>query len=158
MPHDHNSAIDWPGIRAAALVLGVREAARQAAANLPDIEKERFVFRVLKRSKREGWIREKLMSSLSSKPYNPGKKLSSNVVTGAGALANGLAEMSSDTRIGLAMLAKRSVDRANRSNVELKVSSTKELRELTAAASEIGAWRQAEGQHQTLVNVNILNS
>lgn len=51
--------IDWPGIRAAAVTIGVREAARRAATNLPPVEANRFVERVLKRSTREGWIKEK---------------------------------------------------------------------------------------------------
>jgi len=50
------SAIDWPGIRATAVDVGVREAARQTAAHLPDDGRERFVFRVLKRPQREGWV------------------------------------------------------------------------------------------------------
>ena len=149
--------IDWPGIRAAALVLGVREAARQAAANLPDIERQRFVFRVLKRSKREGWIKAKL-SSMSSVPRNSGKPMSSNVATGAHVVAIGLAELSHETRIGLAQLAKRAVDHAVKSKRALSLSSTSDLRQLTASAAQIGGWNEGEQTHQTLVNVNILNS
>ena len=50
------SAIDWPGIRAAAVAIGVREAARQAGSNLPPDELVRFTERVMKRSSREGWL------------------------------------------------------------------------------------------------------
>lgn len=81
-------AIDWAGIRAAAVLMGVREAARQAAQDLPPDEQERFVERVMKRSSREGWLVRKgqmsAMSAVVSAPsQGPLKPLSANVRTGA---------------------------------------------------------------------------
>jgi len=35
--------VDWPGLRAAAVAIGIRKAARQAARDLPPDERERFV-------------------------------------------------------------------------------------------------------------------
>ncbi len=57
--------IDWPGIRANAVTLGIRGSARAAAANLPDNERDRFIERVMKRASREGWevSRQKAMVS-----------------------------------------------------------------------------------------------
>jgi hypothetical protein len=48
--------IDWPGLRAAAFVIGIRPAARQAAQDLPPDEQERFVQRAMKRCSREKWL------------------------------------------------------------------------------------------------------
>jgi len=48
--------IDWPGLRAATVAIGIRRAARQAAQDLPPHEKERFVERAMKRCPREKWL------------------------------------------------------------------------------------------------------
>ena len=95
---------------------------------------------------------------MSSIPRNSGKPLSSNVATGAHSIATGLATITHETRIGLAKLAKRAVDHAIKSKRALPVSSTGDLRQLTASAAQIGGWDDREQTHQTLVNVNILNS
>ena len=48
--------IDWPGLRAAAVVIGIRAAARNASSHLPLVEQKRFVERVMKRASREKWL------------------------------------------------------------------------------------------------------
>ena len=48
--------IDWAGLRAAAVAIGIRKAARQAARNLPPDEQERFVQRAMKRCSRQKWL------------------------------------------------------------------------------------------------------
>src|SRR6266536_292779 len=48
--------IDWAGLRAAAVAIGIRQAARQAARDLPSGEQERFVQRAMKRCSREKWL------------------------------------------------------------------------------------------------------
>jgi hypothetical protein len=48
--------IDWAGLRAAAIAVGIRQAARQAARDLPSDEQERFVQRAMKRCSREKWL------------------------------------------------------------------------------------------------------
>ena len=48
--------IDWAGLRAAAVAIGIRKAARQAARDLPPDEQERFVQRAMKRCSREKWL------------------------------------------------------------------------------------------------------
>src|SRR5262245_6836180 len=48
--------IDWPGLRAAAVGVGIRKAARQAARDLPPDEQERFIQRAMKRCSREKWL------------------------------------------------------------------------------------------------------
>lgn len=82
-----SQSIDWPGIRAAAVIVGVREAARQAGADLPSLERNRFVERVLKRSAREGWIVQKA-EIMSATRTNDEKAMSANVLTGAESMQN----------------------------------------------------------------------
>src|SRR5215472_4143523 len=48
--------IDWAGLRAAAVAIGIRAAARQAARDLPPDEQERFIQRAMKRCSREKWL------------------------------------------------------------------------------------------------------
>jgi hypothetical protein len=48
--------IDWAGLRAAAVAIGIRKAARQAARDLPPDEQERFIQRAMKRCSREKWL------------------------------------------------------------------------------------------------------
>src|SRR5215471_9347949 len=48
--------IDWAGLRAAAVAVGIRQAARQAARDLPLDERERFVQRAMKRCSRQKWL------------------------------------------------------------------------------------------------------
>ena len=94
--------IDWSGIRAAAVVIGVREAARQAAADIPEIERNTFVERVMKRSSREGWIVRK-----TEIVQNTEKTLSAPVRNGADSLARRLAEDSAHTRVGFSKAARK---------------------------------------------------
>jgi len=48
--------IDWAGLRAAAVAIGIRPAARQAARDLPPDEQERFIQRAMKRCSRQKWL------------------------------------------------------------------------------------------------------
>ena len=80
------SVVDWPGIRASAVAVGVREAARRSAAHLPDDERERFVFRVLKRSQREGWVVGAKATRAAPVARQTAGPMSSNVLTGGDVL------------------------------------------------------------------------
>lgn len=77
--------IDWAGIRAAAVVMGVRAAARKAASNLPEYQQKRFLNRVMQRCHREGWIKAKEEDerSMSSPADNPADIVSQVVETPA---------------------------------------------------------------------------
>jgi hypothetical protein len=48
--------IDWAGLRAAAVAIGIRKAARHAARDLSPDEQERFIQRAMKRCSREKWL------------------------------------------------------------------------------------------------------
>src|SRR5258708_40366630 len=103
--------IDWPGIRAAAVALGVREALRQAAKDLSPYEQNRFVERGLKRCSREKWlVREERMTPAREK--GEGR----NVPNGAYCLANYLAERKNHTKIHLSEYVVNAPKRAARSH------------------------------------------
>ena len=46
--------VDWSGLRASAVIMGIKPAARAACRHLPEDEQTRFVERVAKRASREG--------------------------------------------------------------------------------------------------------
>lgn len=77
--------IDWPGLRAAAAVVGIRAAARQASENLQPDEQNRFVERVMKRASREGWETAK-KAAIASADANV-RKMSAPVRTGVETLS-----------------------------------------------------------------------
>ena len=55
--------VNWPDLKAAATALrNVAEAARLAAANLPEYQQRRFIERVNKRATREGWLSNDVQS------------------------------------------------------------------------------------------------
>ncbi len=101
---------DWAGIRAASVVVGVREAARQAAKHLPTEEITRFVERVMKRCSREGWISQAKEYREAAKPRGA---LSANVRTGAEIVQDTLLENSKETKLGLTAYAARMAKQAS---------------------------------------------
>jgi hypothetical protein len=74
--------IGWPGLRAAAVAVGIRKAARQAARDLPPDEQERFVQRAMKRCSREKWLVKSEQVRADAIVTSPGA-LSANVRNGA---------------------------------------------------------------------------
>jgi len=83
--------IDWAGLRAAAVAIGIRPAARQAARNLPPDEKERFVQRAMKRCSREKWLVKSQQDKTDAIVMFP-TALSANVRKGSDVLSEVLAE------------------------------------------------------------------
>ena len=79
--------IDWPGLRAAAVAIGIRPAARQAAQDLPPHERERFVQRAMKRCSRQKWLVKSQQDKADAISTHP---LSANVRSGADVLTNAL--------------------------------------------------------------------
>lgn len=80
-----SQAIDWSGIRAAAITFdSVNAAAIQAGANLPPDEAERLRQRINKRAMRERWMDVSKVARLS-KPTNA-KPLSNSVLSGSAAI------------------------------------------------------------------------
>src|SRR5262249_28063385 len=91
--------IDWAGLRAAAVAIGIRPAARQAARDLPPDEQERFVQRAMKRCSREKWLAKSQQDKADALTTSP-TALSANVRKGSDVLTEVLAEDSRATRLG----------------------------------------------------------
>ena len=107
----NDGGIDWPGLRAAAVAIGIRKAARQAARDLPPDEQARSVQRAMKRCSREKWLVKSEQVKADAVAMSP-TALSANVRTGADALANALAEDSHATRIATARAHRKAAEHA----------------------------------------------
>jgi hypothetical protein len=83
--------IDWAGLRAAAVAIGIRRAARQAAQDLPLDEQERFVQRAMKRCSRQKWLVKSQQDKAEAIATSP-TALSANVRKGSDVLSEVLAE------------------------------------------------------------------
>lgn len=101
---------DWSGIRAASVTVGVREAARQAAKDLPPDEQDRFVERVMKRCSREGWLIQAQAVRTAPRTQQQAKPLSAPVRNGADSITSTLAERHSKTKLGLSAWAVTSAE------------------------------------------------
>jgi len=101
--------IDWAGLRAAAVAIGIRPAARQAARHLPPDERERFVQRAMKRCSRQKWLVRSEQDKAEAVATSP-TALSANVRKGSDVLSEVLAEDSRRTRIGLSAAARKAAD------------------------------------------------
>ena len=100
--------IDWPGLRAAAVAIGIRPAARQAARDLPPEEQERFVQRAMKRCSREKWLVKSQQDKADAVATSA--TLSANVRNGADVLSEILAEDSRETRFNLSAAARKAAE------------------------------------------------
>ena len=110
--------VDWTGLRAAAVAIGIRKAARQAARDLPPVEQERFVQRAMKRCSREKWLakahQDKFDAIASTRTW------SANVRSGADAIAETLSERRHNSALHLAKYAEESGKRLAESKGDLK--------------------------------------
>ncbi len=101
--------IDWAGVRAAAVAIGIRRAARQAAIDLPPDEQERFVQRAMKRCSHQKWLVKAQQDKADAVATSP-SALSANVRKGSDVLSEVLAEDSRATRIGLSAAARKAAE------------------------------------------------
>jgi len=101
--------VDWAGLRAAAVAVGIRKAARQAARDLPPNEQERFVQRAMKRCSREKWLIKSQQDKSDAIVTSP-SALSANVRKGADVLSEILAEDNRETRMGLSAAARKAAE------------------------------------------------
>ena len=129
--------IDWVGLRAAAVAIGVREAARRAAADLPPDEQRRFVERALKRSSREHWLEIK---AAPKPPERNEKPMSANVRKGSDVLSEVLAEDSRETRIGLSAAARKAAETLAKMPGSKVIKHAQAHRHLTASSSVLHGW------------------
>ena len=101
--------IDWAGLRAAAVAIGIRQAARQAARDLPTDEQDRFVQRAVKRCSRAKWLVKSQQDKADAVVTSP-SALSANVRKGSDVLSEILAQDSRETRIGLSAAARKAAE------------------------------------------------
>jgi len=146
--------IDWSGLRAAAVAIGIRKAARQAACDLPPDEQERFLQRAMKRCSREKWL-AKTEQIKADAVATSTRTLSANVRTGADALATALAEDSHATRIAAARAHRKATEHAaNLSGQTLMDKDVAQaLKHHDQGAAIVHGWsemEQAQGAHVPL--------
>jgi hypothetical protein len=149
--------IDWAGIRAAAVTVGVRRAARQAARDLPPDEQKRFVDRVMQRSHREGWIRQKTAIIEKRLDVAQAKPMSAPVSTGADSIAAALAEDSDATKIGFSTTARKFAEHVATKKPNLDKDRAQAIRHMAGVASTVHGWEAKDGgDRRVMINIGIL--
>jgi hypothetical protein len=146
--------IDWPGLRAAAVAIGIRPAARQAARDLPPDEQERFIQRAMKRCSREKWLVKSQKDKADAVVTSP-SALSANVRKGADVLSEILAADSRETRIGLSAAARKAAETFAKMPGSKVIKHAQAHRHMTASSSGLHGW-QAD-QAGVSFNLNVLN-
>jgi hypothetical protein len=131
--------IDWAGLRAAAVAVGIRPAARQAALDLPPDEQERFVQRAMKRCSRERWLLKAQQDKADAVATSPAA-LSAPVRTGSDVLSDALAEDSRKTRIGLSAAARKAAETLAKMPGSKVIKHAQAHRHMTASASVLHSW------------------
>jgi hypothetical protein len=146
--------IDWPGLRAAAVAIGIRPAAREAAQDLPPHEGERFIQRAMKRCSREKWLVKAQQHKADAAVTSP-TALSANVRKGADVLSEILAEDSRETRIGLSTAARKAAEALAKMPGSKVIKHAQAHRHVTASSSVLHGW-DAKG-NPTPFSLNVLN-
>jgi hypothetical protein len=130
--------IDWAGLRAAAVTVGIRKAARAAARDLPH-EEDRFVQRAMKRCSREKWLVKSQQDKADAVATSP-TALSANVRNGADVLSDLLAEDSRETRLGLSAAARKAAETLAKMPGEKVIKHAQAHRHVTASSSVLHGW------------------
>jgi hypothetical protein len=131
--------IDWAGLRAAAVTIGIRRAARQAAHDLPPDEQERFIQRAMKRCSRQKWL-VKSQQDKADAVVTSRSALSANVRKGADVLSEILAEDSRETRIGLSAAARKAAETLAKMPGSKVIKHAQAHRHVTASSSVLHGW------------------
>jgi hypothetical protein len=131
--------VDWAGLRAAAVAIGIRQAARQAARDLPPDEQERFVQRAMKRCSRQGWL-AKAQQDKADAVVTSLTALSANVRKGSDVLSEVLAEDSRETRIGLSAAARKAAETFAKMPGSKVIKHAQAHRHVTTSASVLHGW------------------
>jgi hypothetical protein len=131
--------IDWAGLRAAAVAIGIRRAARQAARDLPPDEQERFVQRAMRRCSRQQWLVKSQQDRTDAVVTSPAA-LSANVRKGSDVLSEVLAEDSRATRIGLSAAARKAAETLAKMSGSKVLKHAQAHRHVTASSSVMHGW------------------
>jgi hypothetical protein len=146
--------IDWAGLRAAAVAIGIRRAARQAAHDLPPDEQERFVQRAMKRCSRQKWLAKAQQDKADAVVTSP-TALSANVRKGSDVLSEVLAEDSRATRIGLSAAARKAAKTLAKMPGSKVIKHAQAHRHVTASSSLLHSWD--EKGNPIPFTLNVLN-
>ena len=117
-------------LRAAAVAIGIRQAAR----NLPPGERERFVQRAMKRCSRQKWLVKSQQDKADAMVTSPAA-LSANVRKGCDVLSEILAEDSRATRIGLSAAARKAAETFAKMHGVKVIKRAQAHRHMTASSS-----------------------
>jgi hypothetical protein len=149
--------IDWAGLRAAAVAVGIRKAARQAARDLPPDEQERFIQRAMKRCSRQKWLAKAQQDKADAVATSP-SALSANVRKGSDVLSEVLAEDSRATRICLSAAARKAAETFAEMPGSKVIKHAQAHRHMTASSSVLHSWDEKGNQIPFTLNVLSINS
>src|SRR5262249_19807798 len=133
--------IDWGGLRAAAVAIGIRKAARHAARDLPPDEQERFVQRAMKRCSRQKWLVKSQQDKAWAVATSP-TALSANVRKGSDVLSDVLAEDSREIRLSLSRYARR----ASKDAEQATLREAPEVKQVAQVAAITHRWNDQESK------------
>jgi hypothetical protein len=148
--------VDWPGLRAAAVAIGIRPAARQAARDLPPYEQERFIQRAMKRCSRQKWLVKSQQDKADAVVTSP-SALSANVRKGADVLSDILAEDSCETRIGLSAAARKAAETLAKMPGSKIIKHAQAHKHVTASSAILHGWNDRTGKQEIGLTLNLLN-
>jgi hypothetical protein len=146
--------IDWAGLRAAAVAVGIRRAARQAAHDLAPDEQERFVQRAMKRCSRQKWLVKSQQDKADALVTSP-TALSANVRKGSDVLSEVLAEDSRETRINLSAAARKAAETLAKMPGSKVIKHAQAHRHVTVSSSVLHGWD--EKGNLIPFSLNVLN-
>ncbi len=154
--------IDWPGLRAAAVRIGIKPAARLAGRDLPPDELARFVERVAKRAVREGWEVKRLavestVSTIPASSVHVGgavpKKLSTAVLSGAETLSEENAENSRAGRAALLRYGAKVASHAADLDPGAGLASAPLVASVAKTLALAGDWQQQDSAPRLTLNL-----
>jgi len=134
--------VDWPAVRVLAVAVGVREAARQMGISEDAVRQ---------RSKREGWMAspKTVAQRALAKPVT---SVSPDALSPADALANVLQEHERETKLSLALSARRMAKDAEQATLR----ESPYVHKAAQVASITHGWGEKEKNPNAILNVAIL--
>jgi hypothetical protein len=144
-------------MRYRAVAIGIRQAARQAAGDLPPNEQERFVQRAMKRCSRQKWLVKAQQDKADALVTSP-NALSANVRKGADVLSEILAEDGRETRIGLSAAGRKAAETLAKMPGSKVIKHAQAHRHMTASSSVLHSWDEKGNPIPFSLNILNINS
>jgi riboflavin synthase len=149
--------MDWPGLRAAAVAIGIRKAARQAARDLPPDE-QRAIHSTCDEALLASEVVVKSQQDKADAVVMSASALSANVRKGADVLSETLAEDSRETRLGLSGAARKAAETFAKMPGSKVIKHAQAHRHVTASASVLHGWdAQQDNGANVIVNIALLD-